>query len=322
MLRQWFPGSLASALAGITRLSASAAIMLVLALGSAQSNAFDACLPAPARLTAAAERTVAIETPDGRILGTLAAPADGMPAALALLLHGYTGSRNEIPVAGGEGMFARTARLFAERGIATLRIDFIGSGKSDGVWADTRFSGQARDAIQAAAALQERFRASDLPLGVLGYSQGGLVALRAAAQRNVFDKLALWNPVMDPMATYQKIFGRETILDGAQRHAEGGDQAVVADTRLRPGFFSELVAADPIADAARMAAPILIVTGQKDPLVENGATLASRLQAGRTAATTILDLEAGHDLGAIREPALLDAVIACTAGFLLTDLPK
>ncbi|MEO0683084.1 MAG: alpha/beta hydrolase [Pseudomonadota bacterium] len=291
--------------------------------GAARAEPFEACAPAPARHAAAAERELSLETPDGRLEGVLAQPEGAAPRALAVMLHGYTGARDEIPVAGGEGMFARAARRLAERGVATLRIDFLGSGRSDGDWADTRFSGQARDARRAAAALREAFAAAaGAPLGVLGYSQGGMAALRAGG---AFDRVALWAPVLDPMATYGIIFGRETIAAGAAAAARG-ETAIVAGTRLRPGFFAELAAADPVADGARVAAPVWVATGRRDPLIKDGAALAARLAEARRAearrgarrgATTVLDLEAGHDLGALRAPALLDRVIDCTAGFLL-----
>ncbi len=284
----------------------------------AEADPFQACVEAPPRHTPAVERIVAINTPDGNIAGTLAQPVGIKPQLIALLLHGYTGSRNEIRVAKGEGMFARTARAFAERGIATLRIDFIGSWASDGEWADTTFSTQARDAVRAAAALRDDFGFENIPVGVLGYSQGGLVSLRAATLGALFDAIALWNPVMDPMATYSIIFGREKILEAAKRHDPGNSGAIVEGTRLRPGFFAEITTSEPIADGAKIAAPVFMVTGQRDPLVKNGTGLAANLAAGRAADTVILDINAGHDLGALREPDLLDDVIACTAGFLLS----
>ena len=279
-----------------------------------QPEALDQCGPTAPDYVVADERVVDIITPAGRIEGTLAGPADGPLRARIVMLHGYTGSRNEIPVAEGEGMFARTARAFAERGIVSLRIDFIGSGRSDGEWSDTRFSTQARDAVTAAQWLLETTGSSTAPLGILGYSQGGLVGMRAAAIGGFWDRLALWNPVMAPMATYGIIFGEDVIRTAAQGDAAGD---VVAGTRLRPGFFQEIVAADPAADAAATGAPILIVTGQRDPLVRNGAALAAALAERRDAETQILDLDAGHDLGAINKPALLDKVIACTAAFLM-----
>ena len=94
------------------------------------------------------------------------------------------------------------------------------------------------------------------------------------------------------------------------------------DSRSAKVNLAEIVAADPISDAAEVTAPMLIVTGRRDPLVIDGAVHAGRIRDGRTAETTILDLDAGHDLGAVREPTQLDAVIACTAGFLLADLPR
>jgi uncharacterized protein len=303
----------------LLRVAAVAGILLLMIVAPARGAALDACRSVPPKHAPAEERVVTIDTPDGRIAGILAAPAGKTPRALALLLHGYTGSRNEIPVAGGEGMFARTARAFAERSIATLRIDFLGSGQSDGDWADTRFSGQARDAIFAADWLRAEYGARDLLLGVLGYSQGGLVALRAAALAEPFDRLALWNPVMDPMATYGIIFGRETILDGAQRGTQHGSGDIVGGTRLRSGFFAEVLESDPIKDAARSTVPILVVTGRRDPLVANGAALAQRMAAARAAETVVVDLDAGHDLGALHAPQLLDQVIECTGGFLLGE---
>ena len=67
------------------------------------------------------EETVTIDTALGPVIGTLETPA-GEPAPVVLLFHGFTGNRDELPVATTEeGVFARTARLLAEQGIASLR---------------------------------------------------------------------------------------------------------------------------------------------------------------------------------------------------------
>uniref|UniRef100_UPI002FDE8E58 prolyl oligopeptidase family serine peptidase n=1 Tax=Rubrimonas sp. TaxID=2036015 RepID=UPI002FDE8E58 len=158
------------------------------------------------------------------------------------------------------------------------------------------------------------------PLGVLGYSQGGLVALKAAAATDMFRFIALWNPVLDPVATYGLILGAGALTLGAARHRAGSVDGIVGDSGLRPAFFAEVANADPIADAAGVAAAVLVLTGRRDHLVRDGAALASRLAAGRMARTAIIDIDAGHDLGAVTDAALLDDVIACTATFVLGDL--
>ncbi|SEA13791.1 alpha/beta hydrolase family protein [Rubrimonas cliftonensis] len=295
-------------------------MVFLLSTGAAAGAGLDACPPAPARHAAAAERTLRIETPDGRIAATFARPEGVEPAALALMLHGYTGARDEFPVQGGEGMFARAARAFAERGVASLRIDFIGSGESDGAWADTTFETQARDALRARDFLAATVGREGAPLGVLGFSQGGLVALKAAREGG-FDRVALWNPVLAPRETYRAIFG-DALDAGFAAAAEGPGGAQVAGTGLRPGFFAGVAAADPAADAVAIAAPLLAVSGARDMLAAQGPARAEALAAARAAPTTAVAVAGGHDLGAVGEPALLDAVIACTAGFLLGLAPR
>lgn len=77
-------------------------------------------------------------------------PTTDTAVPLVLLFHGFKGERDELPIVNTEeGMYSRTARIFAERGIATLRIEFRGSGESEGKWEDTTFTGQIADAIAA-----------------------------------------------------------------------------------------------------------------------------------------------------------------------------
>jgi len=113
------------------------------------------------------------------------------------------------------------------------------------------------------------------------------------------------------------ILGAGTLSLGAARHEAGAGDEPVGDSGLKPAFFAELAAADPVAGAGGTAAAVLVVTGRRDHLVRDGAALAGRLAAGRAAQTQVLHLDAGHDLGAVADAAQLDAVIACTAAFLL-----
>nr|MCU0908012.1 hypothetical protein [Paracoccaceae bacterium] len=125
-------------------------------------------LAAPMAL-AQSEQVVTIDTPLGPVIGTLETPA-GDPAPVVLLFHGFTGSRDELPVANtDEGVFARTARLLAEQGIASLRIDFRGSGESPGDFADTTFEGQVADGLAALAWVAANPAVDGDRLGVIGW---------------------------------------------------------------------------------------------------------------------------------------------------------
>ena len=102
------------------------------------------------------DNTVTLSSSGGDFVGSLMTPA-GDPAPVVLLLHGFTGSRNELPTDSvSEGVFARTATRLAEAGYASLRIDFRGSGEStaDLSFAETTFEGQVADALTAIDWLQ------------------------------------------------------------------------------------------------------------------------------------------------------------------------
>lgn len=236
-------------------------------------------------------------------------PKDADPRATAVLLHGYQGSRDEFPVAGGAGLFERTALTMARAGIASVRFDFRGTGVSDGAWADTTFGGQTEDALAVLAALDAG------PVHLLGFSQGGLVALQVAAEREVAS-VTLWNPVLDPFQTYGRIFGDSVVQAGIAAARDGG-AGPVAGTGLNAAFFGDIDLADPPSSAASFAGPILIVTGRQDRLAANGPANAAGLAALRDGPTRTLVVEAGHTLGATDGLAIVDRVIACSIAFML-----
>ena len=280
-----------------------------LALTPVAATAFCAN-PAPVVSRAAPDRTLWLDTPDGRLAATLTAPQTA-PRAAVLMLHGFTGTRDELRSAGGDGMFARAARLMAERGVVSMRIDFRGSGDSDGAWADTTPDGQARDAAAALAALARMQGAGGHRPAVLGFSMGGLAAIAAAQGAS---RVVLWNPVMEPRRTFAAIVG-----DGAFASAARGGTDVVGGTGLRPAFFGGIAAARPQESAAGLDAPLLIVAGSRDSVVLDGPAIAQTLAGRRTGSTQVIAAPLGHDLGALRDLASFDALVACTAAFLLAD---
>jgi uncharacterized OsmC-like protein/pimeloyl-ACP methyl ester carboxylesterase len=74
---------------------------------------------------------------------------------------------------------SRIARALAARGIAVLRFDFTGLGNSDGDFANSNFSSNIDDLVQAAHALQIQYQAPQI---LIGHSLGGAAVLAAASQ--------------------------------------------------------------------------------------------------------------------------------------------
>lgn len=119
---------------------------------------------------------------DGRLEGTLRVP-DGEPRAIVVIAH-------PLPTHGGEmrnPLVAGIARACAERGWYALRFNFRSVGASDGTW--TGGSEEADDV--GAAVAHARGIAPKLPLGLVGYSFGALMALRWLSRGEQVDALTL-----------------------------------------------------------------------------------------------------------------------------------
>ena len=204
------------------------------------------------------------------IVGTLAMPEGEGPFPVALLLHGFTGTRHELPVLGTEDtMFSRAARWLGERGVASLRIDFRGSGESEGAWEDTTFSGQISDAIAALDYLETLEGVDSGKMSILGLSQGGLVAAAAAGRDARVSNLVLWSAVSNPVMSYGILLGYENLLAGAAAGEEALTIALPwgAETALKGPFFEDIFLVDPVAEIAGYGGPLLAITGARDTTV-------------------------------------------------------
>lgn len=105
-----------------------------------------------------------------RIAARLDMPDDGLPVAYALFAHCFTCSKNLKAV-------GHISRALNTHGFAVLRFDFTGLGESEGDFADTNFSSNISDLLDAAAFLAENHEA---PKILIGHSLGGAAVLQAA----------------------------------------------------------------------------------------------------------------------------------------------
>lgn len=264
------------------------------------------------------EDVVTISSAAGPFIGTLATPA-GDPAPAVLLLHGFTGSRNELPTdAVPEGIFARTAARLAEAGYASLRIDFRGSGESTSElsYADTTFEGQVADALAALDYLAGSDKVAGDDLFIIGWSQGGLVATAAAGRSDIPDAVALWAAVADPEQTYGDLLGAEVMTAGM---AAAADEAVTAalpwgaEVALKGGFFDGIESYDPTGEIAGYAGPLLVAQGSLDTTVL--PVSADLLIAAHEGPEELWTAEMDHTFNAFATDATLEEMIAATIGF-------
>lgn len=117
------------------------------------------------------EKRIEFGCKPARLSGTLVEP-DGAPAGTALIAHCFTCTQASLAA-------TRLSRRLAERGLAVLRFDFTGLGESGGEFAESDFSRNVEDLVEAADWLSAKIAP---PAVLVGHSLGGAAAIVAATR--------------------------------------------------------------------------------------------------------------------------------------------
>jgi uncharacterized protein len=146
------------------------------------------------------EKEIRIENQADHITlaGTLTSPDDVIPSTLVILLHGTGGHTSDQLINTPNGplqMFKLLSDYLVSAGIAVLRYDKRGAGKSTGLpYPKAIYQDYERDAV---CAIQYARQQTDVPfqkLGLVGHSEGCTVAIMVEAEARAVDFIALLAP--------------------------------------------------------------------------------------------------------------------------------
>jgi pimeloyl-ACP methyl ester carboxylesterase len=124
---------------------------------------------------------VTIKSGTVTLAGTLTLPAPGKPSPAVVMITG-SGAQNRDEEIFGFKLFRVIADHLTRRGIAVLRCDDRGVGGSSGSTSQSTSADFAEDALAGVRFLQARPEIDKTRVGLMGHSEGGLVAPMLAAR--------------------------------------------------------------------------------------------------------------------------------------------
>jgi pimeloyl-ACP methyl ester carboxylesterase len=224
-----------------------------------------------------------------RMGGTLAMPEQRQGAVPAVLIV-PTVARNDrngyIDIVPADPVYQDLSKAITAAGMAAFRYDRRSMGTSKLEDGDRlTFEDMVTDAHDALLFLSERSGIDGQNLAIVGHDMGGVIAMRVAATDNRVKSVVLLStpgrPLVDVMASsFEAANGKESgdafratiatlLATGAlpERMAIRPDHQPVLPLG-QDAVLRDMYAADPVADAAKVKAPALVVTGSRSPLVK------------------------------------------------------
>ena len=236
---------------------------------------------------------------DGLSLAGLIDTPDSGAHAWALFAHCCTCSKN-LKAA------THIVQALNDAGIGVLRFDFTGLGQSEGDFAETSFSSNAADLVDAARWLETEYSA---PAVLLGHSLGGTAVLRAAGDIPSAVAVATIGSPADP-AHVKHLFGDslETLeQDGVAEVDIGG-----RPFRLKKTFVEDLEEHDLLREVSGIRRALLVMHAPLDTVVEIDNAAALFAAAKHPKSFLSLD-DADHLLSAPQASRYAGTVLAAWA---------
>lgn len=163
------------------------------------------------------------------LAGTLTYLASDKPAPAVLLISG-SGPQDRNETVMGHKPFLVLADYLTRRGMAVLRVDDRGVGGSTGDTMTSTTSDMAADALAGIAYLKSRKEINGREIGLLGHSEGGLVAPLASSMS---DDVAFIVMLAGTGVTGEEILYRQAELIAKAQGADDAARAAAHSTQER-----------------------------------------------------------------------------------------
>src|SRR5499427_1603795 len=229
---------------------------------------------APADAPYIAEEVV-VKTPAGFTLaGTLTLPkgASGAKPVSAIVTVTGSGPQDRDENIGLDGFrpFRQLADALGRHGIAVLRMDDRGTGSSGGTFKGSTSADFAEDIRAGLAYLRTRPEIRADRLGVLGHSEGALIAPMVAEKEPTLRAIVLLAGIAQPGRTALYFQMKNQIEHNSQLTSEARETQIAALPKridamaAADPWMKFFLAYDPAPTMRHVKTPVLILTGSRD----------------------------------------------------------
>jgi alpha-beta hydrolase superfamily lysophospholipase len=218
-----------------------------------------------------------------KLAATFHEPATPGPHPLVILLHGFSGRKEE-------GHIVSLAEDLAAAGIAALRFDASGSGQSEGTWAEHyRVSNYLADVSDVLEYAKTHLPVDPARIAIWGHSMGGLVALTAAVRSpGQFIAACGSQPASGPKAVTAEEDEAWRRTGWHTVHSRGH-----GDFELPYAYVTDRLQYNLLAEISALKMPLLLLGGTTDTLVP--AAGVKQIFAAAPEPKTYLEYNIGHD---------------------------
>ena len=245
---------------------------------------------------------------DGSLGAKLSARLDlpeGPVRAYAIFAHCFTCSKDLHAT-------RRIAAALSDRGIAVLRFDFTGLGKSDGEFASTNFSSNRQDLIIAADYLRDHFEAPGL---LIGHSLGGAAVLSVAGE---IPEVKAVTTIGAPAEAAHVVHNFGAKIDEISDKGEAEVSLGGRTFSIRKQFLDDLQSNDVLEKVAVLKKPLLVMHSPIDETV--GVENATKIFVAAKHPKSFVSLDqADHLVTQDRDADFAASVIAAWAERYITD---
>jgi len=257
------------------------------------------------------EKTVFLDNGHYLIPAVIKVPEGNGPFGAVVMLHGTGSDKDEAG-----NVYKILANEFAAAGIASIRIDFVGTGQSLEDYSNYNYGTAISDANFSADFISKVENIDRNKLGVMGWSQGGTIALLAAGVNPKFKSVLCWAGAID----LTSLVNEEAYIIAQKNGYYNLEFDWRSPLKLGIEWFQKVYTMDVLEIFSNTDAPVMAINGMKDDVVNPASGQAIAAVSKNNESEFLLIDEADHTFNVFSDMTTINEVVVKTVKWFVRTL--